>query len=119
MAPQRHLTLPCPVLRQQYQREDGTFKQPSAASYSATAPPGSFNTLNRADETVHELYVVFNVVQEDGNVASKPDQMKDSAVSPSAGQFEDNTQFPPAVPLRVDDLQQVKTDGANTESSCR
>ena len=78
MSPQRHLTLPCPVLRQQ-QREDGAFNQPSpatAASYSATAPPGSFNTLNRADETTHELYVVFNVVQEDGNVASKHDQMK-------------------------------------------
>ena len=79
MSPQRHLTLPCPVLRQQQQREDGAFNQPSpatAASYSATAPPGSFNTLNRADETTHELYVVFNVVQEDGNVASKHDQKK-------------------------------------------
>ncbi|KAF1374281.1 hypothetical protein PFLUV_G00248330 [Perca fluviatilis] len=79
MSPQRHLTLPCPVLRQQ-QREDGAFNQPSpatAASYSATAPPGSFNTLNRADETTHELFVVFNVVQEDGNVASKHDQKKE------------------------------------------
>ncbi|TDH13451.1 hypothetical protein EPR50_G00034230 [Perca flavescens] len=66
MPPQRNLTLPCPVLRQQ-QREDCAFKQLSPASYSATAPPGSFNTLNRADETTQELYVVFNVVQEDGN----------------------------------------------------
>ncbi|XP_032369580.1 zinc finger protein ZXDC [Etheostoma spectabile] len=68
--PQPHLTLQCPVLRQQ--REDGAFKQPSPASYSAAAPPGSFNTLNREDETTRELYVVFNVVQEDGNAeASK------------------------------------------------
>ncbi|XP_075952930.1 zinc finger protein ZXDC [Anarhichas minor] len=62
--PQRHLTLPCPVLRQQ--REDGAFKQPSLASHSATVP-GSFSTANRADKTTQELYVVFNVVQEDGN----------------------------------------------------
>nr|XP_046237843.1 zinc finger protein ZXDC [Scatophagus argus] len=61
---QRHLTLPFPVLRQQ--REDGAFKQPSLASHSA-ATPESFNTVNRADKTTKELYVVFNVVQEDGN----------------------------------------------------
>ncbi|XP_035517658.1 zinc finger protein ZXDC isoform X1 [Morone saxatilis] len=62
--PQRHLTLPLPVLRQQ--REDGAFKPPSLASHSAAAP-GNFSTANRADKTTKELYVVFNVVQEDGN----------------------------------------------------
>ena len=59
--PQRHLTLPSPVLRQQ--REDCAFKHPSLASHSAAAP----GSLNRADKTTKELYVVFNVVQENGN----------------------------------------------------
>lgn len=63
LMPQRHLTLPFPVLRQQ--REDGAFKQPSLASHSASAL-GSFSTANRADKTTKELYVVFNVVQDDG-----------------------------------------------------
>ncbi|XP_068451168.1 zinc finger protein ZXDC [Clinocottus analis] len=62
--PQRQLTLPFPVLRQP--REDGSFKQPSLASHNASLP-GSFSTANRADKTTQELYVVFNVVQEDGN----------------------------------------------------
>ncbi len=62
--PQRQLTLPFPVLRQQ--REDGAFKQPSLASHNAAAP-GSLNTANRTDKSTQELYVVFNVVQEDGN----------------------------------------------------
>ncbi|XP_029286832.1 LOW QUALITY PROTEIN: zinc finger protein ZXDC [Cottoperca gobio] len=71
--PQRQLTLPFPVLRQQ--REDGAFKQPSLDSHSATAP-GCFNTANRTDKTNQELYVVFNVVQDDGNgeaVKRRPD----------------------------------------------
>lgn len=62
--PQRQLTLPFPVLRQQ--REDGAFKQPSLASHNAAAP-GSCNTATRTDKSTQELYVVFNVVQEDGN----------------------------------------------------
>ncbi|XP_070815524.1 zinc finger protein ZXDC [Chaetodon trifascialis] len=62
--PQRHLTLPFSVLRQQ--REDGAFKPISLASHSATAP-WSFNSANSADKPTQELYVVFNVVQEDGN----------------------------------------------------
>ncbi|XP_070703843.1 zinc finger protein ZXDC [Pempheris klunzingeri] len=75
--PQRQLTLPFPVLRQQ--REDGAFKQPSVASHSATAP-GSFNTADSADKNAQELYVVFNVVQEDGNgetSKSKPDVLSE------------------------------------------
>ncbi|XP_071349516.1 zinc finger protein ZXDC isoform X2 [Trachinotus anak] len=59
--PQRQLTLPFPVLRQQ--REDGAFKQPTLAGRSA-APPEYVST---ADRTTQELYVVFNVVQEDGS----------------------------------------------------
>ncbi|XP_040890839.1 zinc finger protein ZXDC [Toxotes jaculatrix] len=62
--PQRQLTLPFPVLRQQ--REDGAFKQPLLASRGVPAP-GSSSTENRADRSTQELYVVFNVVQEDGN----------------------------------------------------
>ncbi|KAI3370488.1 hypothetical protein L3Q82_025249 [Scortum barcoo] len=54
--PQRQLTLPFPVLRQQ-QREDGA-EQPSA---------GSFSAAGRTDRAAPELYVVFNVVQEDGD----------------------------------------------------
>ncbi|XP_059185852.1 zinc finger protein ZXDC [Centropristis striata] len=53
---QRHFTLPCPGLRQQ--REDAASK-PSVSSHSGS------NTASRAD-TTQELYVVFNVVQEDG-----------------------------------------------------
>lgn len=64
--PQRPPTLPFPVLRQQQQREDGAFKQPSLASHSAAAP-GSFSTTGKADKTTQELYVVFNVVQENGS----------------------------------------------------
>ncbi|KAL7407401.1 hypothetical protein ABVT39_007887 [Epinephelus coioides] len=62
--PLRQLTLPLPVLRQQ--REDGAFKQSSLDSHSATAP-GSLNAVSRAEKTTRELYVVFNVVQEDGS----------------------------------------------------
>ncbi|CAK6972662.1 zinc finger protein ZXDC [Scomber scombrus] len=51
--PQRLQTFP--VLRQQ--REDGASKQPPPASHSA----------HRADTNTQELYVVFNVVQDDGN----------------------------------------------------
>lgn len=66
LVPQRHLTLPFPVLRQQ--REDGAFKQPSLASHGTSALGlGSFNTANSADKTSKELYVVFNVVQDDGS----------------------------------------------------
>ncbi|XP_041837641.1 zinc finger protein ZXDC [Melanotaenia boesemani] len=54
--PQRQLTLPFPVLRQQ--REDGAFKHPSIDSQSAAS--------NRTDKSTQELYVVFNVVQDDG-----------------------------------------------------
>ncbi|XP_042354284.1 zinc finger protein ZXDC [Plectropomus leopardus] len=63
--PQRHLTLPSPVLRQQ--REDGALKQPSAASHSVIAPPGSSNTPNGTEKSTRELYVVFNVAQDDGS----------------------------------------------------
>lgn len=63
--PQRQPTLPFPVLRQQ-QREDAAFKQPSLASHGAAAP-GSFSTASRADKSIQELYVVFNVVQENGS----------------------------------------------------
>ncbi|XP_022601217.1 zinc finger protein ZXDC-like [Seriola dumerili] len=59
--PQRQLTLPFPVLRQQ--REDGAFKQPSLACRSAPPP----ENISTADRTTQELYVVFNVVQEDGS----------------------------------------------------
>ncbi|TNN79671.1 Zinc finger protein ZXDC [Liparis tanakae] len=67
--PLRQLTLPFPVLRQQ--REDGAFKQPSPLASHSAALPGSFSTANRTEKTTQELYVVFNVVQEDGE-ASKP-----------------------------------------------
>lgn len=56
--------LPLSGLRQQ--REDGAFRRSSLASHSATAP-GSFNSASGADKTTQELYVVFNVVQEDGS----------------------------------------------------
>ncbi|XP_018526900.1 zinc finger protein ZXDC [Lates calcarifer] len=62
--PQRQLTLPFPGLRQQ--REDGAFKQTSLATRSAAAPE-SFCAANRADRTTQELFVVFNLVEEDGN----------------------------------------------------
>ncbi|XP_069544336.1 zinc finger protein ZXDC [Brachyistius frenatus] len=63
--PMRQLTLPFPVLRQL--RQDGASKQPPAASYSAGAAAGCVNTADRVDRTTQELYVVFNVVQEDGD----------------------------------------------------
>lgn len=62
LMPQRHLTLPSSVLRQQ--REDGAFKQPSLASDSGTAE--TLNSTNRTDKTTKELYVIFNVGQDDG-----------------------------------------------------
>lgn len=62
LPPQRHLTLPSPVLRQQ--REDGAHKQLALSSHTA-ATPWSFNTANKTDRTTKELYVAFNVVQDD------------------------------------------------------
>ncbi|XP_069369741.1 zinc finger protein ZXDC [Paralichthys olivaceus] len=63
---QRQLTLPFPGLRQQQQqREDGAFKQPPLGS-RVSAAPGSFGGASRADRPTPELYVVFNVLQEDG-----------------------------------------------------
>ncbi|KAG7494326.1 zinc finger protein ZXDC-like [Solea senegalensis] len=59
---QRQLTLPVPGLRQQ-QREDGAFKQRPLASRVA-AEPRSLSGTNRSTQ---EVYVVLNVVQEDGN----------------------------------------------------
>lgn len=56
--PPRHFTLPCPGLRQQ--REDGAFKQP-------TPTTGHQPSSSTADTNTQELYVVFNVVQEDGD----------------------------------------------------
>ncbi|XP_071776209.2 zinc finger protein ZXDC isoform X2 [Centroberyx gerrardi] len=61
---QRQLTLPSPVLRQQ--REDGASQQPSLASD---------NTANRADKSTQELYVVFNIVQEDGISEASKDRL--------------------------------------------
>ncbi|KAM9759123.1 zinc finger protein ZXDC [Menidia menidia] len=71
---QRQQTLPFPVLRQP--REDGAFKQPSEDGHR----PGAPGSLNRADRPAQELYVVFNVVQENGSVEpsrQRPDEPPD------------------------------------------
>ncbi|KAM9362254.1 zinc finger protein ZXDC [Symphorus nematophorus] len=74
--PQRQLTLPSPGLRQQ--REDSAFKQPSVGSHSSAAAPGSSSTGNKADKnTTKELYVVFNVVQEDGGGEASKQRAED------------------------------------------
>ncbi|XP_045079665.1 zinc finger protein ZXDC isoform X1 [Coregonus clupeaformis] len=56
-----------PVLRQQH--EDGAFLLQSLAS-EGTAACGSNSTAN-ANKNTEEYYVVFNIVQEDGNDADK------------------------------------------------
>ncbi|XP_068598613.1 zinc finger protein ZXDC [Brachionichthys hirsutus] len=61
--PQRHFALPLPALRPQ--REDGAPEPLSVPSQSAT-PPGSFNATSGAERNTKELYLFFNVVQEDG-----------------------------------------------------
>uniref|UniRef100_A0AAZ1XQI7 C2H2-type domain-containing protein n=1 Tax=Oreochromis aureus TaxID=47969 RepID=A0AAZ1XQI7_OREAU len=60
--PQRQPTFP--VLRQQ--REDGSCKQPSVGSHSAAAL-GNLSTVNLAEQTTQEFYVLFNVVQDEGS----------------------------------------------------
>ncbi|XP_029358382.1 zinc finger protein ZXDC [Echeneis naucrates] len=62
--PQRQLTLPFPVLR--HQREDGALKQPLLACQSSVSTDYMI-TANRAERSTQELYVVFNVVQDDGS----------------------------------------------------
>ncbi|XP_072239051.1 zinc finger protein ZXDC isoform X2 [Leuresthes tenuis] len=73
--PQRQLTLPFSVLRQQ--REHGAFKQHSVDNHSTSVPW----SLSRIDKQTQELYVVFNVVQNNGTAdASKhrPDVSSDN-----------------------------------------
>lgn len=85
--PQRQQpTFPFPALRQQ-QREHGAAKQPSPPSYGAAAP-GSLNAASRADKSLQELYVVFNVVQENGGggeaarAAADGDQIRAATAAP-------------------------------------
>ncbi|XP_060925552.1 zinc finger protein ZXDC [Limanda limanda] len=57
---QRQLALPPPGLRQQQQREDAAFQQPPPGSRAPAAPQRSLGSPP-------EVYVVVNVLQEDGN----------------------------------------------------
>lgn len=85
--PQRQLTLPFPVLRQQ--REDGAFKQPSVACRSA-APPDNIGTVSGADRATQELFVVFNVVQDDGS--GEESKLRGTALSEDGNKIESKRQ---------------------------
>ncbi|XP_068170573.1 zinc finger protein ZXDC [Antennarius striatus] len=83
-APPRHFTSPVPALRQQ--REDVAQQQPGQSA----APPGSFTATTRPEKAAKELYLVFNVVQEDvggeaGRRRAEPADKSNARKSSSAG----------------------------------
>ncbi|XP_029907959.1 zinc finger protein ZXDC [Myripristis murdjan] len=52
---------------EQLQQRQLTLPLPPPPASESTAAPGGFNAANGANKTAQELYVVFNVVQEDGS----------------------------------------------------